>query len=182
MSISPIREAVGQLEALGLAGACPTRARRCSSSTSTSSATCSRCGLALESLAVGQEAERFTDADAAAARRRLDRLDELRREGGVAPDDAGATDFHFTLYKASQSSWLVSLIRGVGPLRAIPSRAVLGGGRAAGAPSRAGRAAALPAPSSTIRRAAAQAHYEGLGLAGLFSRPSSTAGILARST
>src|ERR1700745_2926527 len=62
MSISPIREAVRQLEALGvdveeLRDLCQVR-------------------LALESLAVRRAAERFTDADAEAAQAQLDRFDE----------------------------------------------------------------------------------------------------------
>jgi DNA-binding GntR family transcriptional regulator len=71
MSISPIREAVRQLEALGLAKHVP------------------------------HQGARVLDFD----------IDELRGEGDVRQTMRAHTDFHFTLYEASQSSWLVSLIR-----------------------------------------------------------------------
>ena len=68
--------------------------------------------LALESLAVRRAAERFTDADADGRPRATStRLDELRGEGDVRQTMRAHTDFHFTLYEASQSPWLVSLIR-----------------------------------------------------------------------
>ena len=124
--------------------------------------------LALESLAVRRAAERFTDADATAARAAPRRLDELRGEGDVRQTMRAHTDFHFTLYEASQSSWLVSLIRPAWDRSERFRPALLHGReRAAGAPPRAGRA-----PPGRVRGArpgrAAQALYEHLELASLF--------------
>ena len=110
MSISPIREAVRQLEALGLAKHVPHQGARVLDFDIDELRDLFEVRLALESLAVRRAAERFTEADAAAARGHLDRLDE-RAARGRPPDDARAHGFHFTLYEASQSPWLVSLIR-----------------------------------------------------------------------
>jgi DNA-binding GntR family transcriptional regulator len=111
MSISPIREAVRQLEALGLAKHVPHQGARVLDFDIDELRDLFEVRLALESLAVRRAAERFTEADATAARAHLERLDELRGEGDVRQTMRAHTDFHFTLYEASQSSWLVSLIR-----------------------------------------------------------------------
>ena len=111
MSISPIREAVRQLEALGLAKHVPHQGAKVLDFDIDELRDLFEVRLALESLAVRRAAERFTEADATAARAQLDRLDELRGEDDVRQTMRAHTDFHFTLYEASQSSWLVSLIR-----------------------------------------------------------------------
>src|SRR5437764_13943030 len=67
--------------------------------------------LALESLAVRRAAERFTETEATAARGHLARFDETRSAGDVRETLRAHTDFHFTLYEASGSPWLVALIR-----------------------------------------------------------------------
>lgn len=111
MSISPIREAVRQLEALGLAKHVPHQGAKVLDFDVDELRDLFEVRLALESLAVRRAAERFTAGDGSAAREHLDRLDELRGEGDVRQTMRAHTDFHFTLYDASQSSWLVSLIR-----------------------------------------------------------------------
>jgi DNA-binding GntR family transcriptional regulator len=60
---------------------------------------------------VRRAAERFTDADAAAARTHLARFDETREAGDVRQTMRAHTAFHFALYDASGSPWLVALIR-----------------------------------------------------------------------
>jgi DNA-binding GntR family transcriptional regulator len=67
--------------------------------------------LALESLAVRRAAERFTETDARLARSHLERFDETRSAGDVRQTMRAHTDFHFTLYEASGTPWLVALIR-----------------------------------------------------------------------
>src|SRR5215470_12224528 len=111
MSISPIREAVRQLEALGLAKHVPHQGARVLDFDVDELRDLFEVRLALESLAVRRAAERFTDADARAARAHLDRFDETRSEGEVRETLRAHTDFHFTLYEASGSPWLVALIR-----------------------------------------------------------------------
>src|SRR6266550_1939208 len=111
MSISPIREAVRQLEALGLAKHVPHQGAKVLDFDVDELRDLFEVRLALESLAVRRAAERFTEADARAARAHLDRFDETRSAGDVRETLRAHTDFHFTLYGASGSPWLVALIR-----------------------------------------------------------------------
>jgi DNA-binding GntR family transcriptional regulator len=111
MSISPIREAVRQLEALGLAKHVPHQGARVLDFDIDELRDLFEVRLTLESLAVRRAAERFTPADAEVARGHLERLDATRGAGDVRQTMRAHTDFHFALYEASQSPWLVSLIR-----------------------------------------------------------------------
>ena len=111
MSISPIREAVRQLEALGLAKHVPHQGARVLDFDIEELRDLFQIRLALESLAVRRAAERFTDADAEAARAQLARFDAAAASDDVRETMRAHTDFHFTLYDASQSQWLVALIR-----------------------------------------------------------------------
>jgi len=111
MSISPIREAVRQLEALGLAKHVPHQGARVLDFDIEELRDLFQVRLALESLAVRRAAPRFTDADADVAQRHLERFDAAAAAGDVRETMRAHTDFHFTLYEASQSSWLVALIR-----------------------------------------------------------------------
>ena len=111
MSISPIREAVRQLEALGLAKHVPHQGAKVLDFDVDELRDLFQVRLALESLAVRRAAERFTDSATEAARRHLERFDEMRGAGDVRETLRAHTDFHFTLYEASQTPWLVSLIR-----------------------------------------------------------------------
>ena len=90
MSISPIREAVRQLEALGLAKHVPHQGARVLDFDIEELRDLFQVRLALESLAVRRAAERFKDADAAAARAHLDRFDAAARSRRRARDDARA--------------------------------------------------------------------------------------------
>jgi DNA-binding GntR family transcriptional regulator len=111
MSISPIREAVRQLEALGLAKHVPHQGARVLDFDVEDLRDLFQVRLTLESLAVRRAAERFTQAEAEAARGALERFDELAAAGDVRGTMRAHTDFHFTLYEASGSGWLTSLIR-----------------------------------------------------------------------
>src|SRR3954470_12018248 len=81
MSISPIREAVRQLEALGLAEHVPLQGAKVLDFDVDELRDLFEVRLALESLAVRRAAERFGDADARTARSHLDRFDETREAG-----------------------------------------------------------------------------------------------------
>src|SRR5881409_2755210 len=107
MSISPIREAVRQLEALGLAKHVPHQGAKVLDFDADELRDLFEVRLALESLAVRRAAVRFTDAQAELARAHLDRLDATRGAGDVRQTMRAHTDFHFALYDASQSPWLV---------------------------------------------------------------------------
>jgi DNA-binding GntR family transcriptional regulator len=111
MSISPIREAVRQLEALGLARHVPHQGARVLDFDIEELRDLFQVRLSLESLAVRRAAERFTDAEGTAARAQLERFDAAAAAGDARETLRAHTDFHFTLYDASQSQWLVALIR-----------------------------------------------------------------------
>jgi len=111
MSISPIREAVRQLEALGLAKHVPHQGARVLDFDVEELRDLFQIRLALETLAVRRAAERFTDENGEAARGQLDRFDAAAALDDVRESMRAHTDFHFTLYDASQSPWLVALIR-----------------------------------------------------------------------
>ena len=111
MSISPIREAVRQLEALGLAKHVPHQGARVLDFDIEELRDLFAVRLALESLAMRRAAERFTEENSDRARDCLDRFDETRGAGEVRETMRAHTDFHFTLYEAAQTPWLVGLIR-----------------------------------------------------------------------
>src|SRR6476620_9070355 len=75
MSISPIREAVRQLESLGLAKHVPHQGARVLDFDVEELRDLFQIRLALESLAVRRAAERFTDANVEAAQAQLERFD-----------------------------------------------------------------------------------------------------------
>src|SRR5581483_2944772 len=101
MSISPIREAVRQLEALGLAKHVPHQGARVLDFDVDELRDLFQVRLALESLAVRRAAERFGDAETDAARAQLERFDAAVADDDVREAMRAHTDFHFTLYEAS---------------------------------------------------------------------------------
>jgi DNA-binding GntR family transcriptional regulator len=112
MSPMPIREALRRLDAAGLVENIPHRGARVTELSVTDLAEVFEARLALELPAMRRAAGRFTAGDAEAARAALDVLHEM-------PDDSSATTtaahevFHFTLYRAAGSAWLLRLIRPV---------------------------------------------------------------------
>ena len=111
MSISPIREAVRQLEALGLAEHVPHQGAKVVSFDVEDLRDLFQVRLVLESLAVRRAAAHMDDATTERAQARLDALDAARADGDVRRAMRAHTDFHFALYDASGSRWLVRLIR-----------------------------------------------------------------------
>jgi DNA-binding GntR family transcriptional regulator len=111
MSISPIREAVRQLEALGLAKHVPHQGARVLEFDVDELRDLFEVRLALESLAVRRAAERFGEDDEAIARYQLARFDEASAAGDVRGTLRAHTEFHFAVYDAAASPWLVALIR-----------------------------------------------------------------------
>ena len=111
MSISPVREAVRRLESLGLAVHVPHRGARVSELALDDLRDTYEVRLVLEPLAVGKAAARFTDRDAETARRHLAEYAQARERGELLPARTAHTAFHFTLYAASGSEWLLRLIR-----------------------------------------------------------------------
>ena len=111
MSISPIREAVRQLESLGLAKHVPHQGARVLEFDIHELQDLFQVRLALESLAVRRAATHFTPDAEAAARAHLERFDAAAAAGDVRGTLRAHTDFHLTLYEASGLPWLVALIR-----------------------------------------------------------------------
>jgi DNA-binding GntR family transcriptional regulator len=108
MSISPVREAVRRLEALGLAVHAPHRGAWVSELAIHDTY---EVRLTLETLAVRRAASRFTDGDAEAAQAFLDQYATAHGRGDTREARRAHTDFHFSLYGAAGSDWLVRVIR-----------------------------------------------------------------------
>ena len=110
MSAMPIREALRRLDAAGLVENIPHRGGRVTQLSIDDLGEVYEARLALEPLAIARTAARFDDHAAALARERLAFLDGL-----IAEDSqetwAAHTAFHFALYEAADSSWLLRLIR-----------------------------------------------------------------------
>jgi DNA-binding GntR family transcriptional regulator len=110
-SISPVREAVRRLEALGLAEHIPHHGAKVTGLDVEELRELFSVRLALETLAVRRAAELFTSADAVAAREQLEASDTARHDGDVREAVRAHTAFHFALYEASRSGVLLRLIR-----------------------------------------------------------------------
>jgi DNA-binding GntR family transcriptional regulator len=111
MSISPIREAVRQLEALGLAEHLPHHGAKVVALDIEELRELFSIRLALETMAVRRAAELFGGEDERDARSHLADLDGARRGGDGRASARAHTAFHFTLYQAARSAWLLRLIR-----------------------------------------------------------------------
>jgi DNA-binding GntR family transcriptional regulator len=111
MSISPIREAVRQLEALGLAEHVPHHGAKVVAIDVEELRDLFQVRLVLETMAVRRAAERFTDEDRERASELLEQCVEARSRGDLRHAMRVHGGFHFALYEASRSAWLVRLIR-----------------------------------------------------------------------
>ncbi len=110
MSPMPIREALRRLDAAGLVEHIPHKGARVTELSMPDLREVYEMRLALEPLAVEHAAERFTGQDARGARESLDRHVRAYRRGDLRQAWAAHTDFHFALYRAAGSRWLVRLI------------------------------------------------------------------------
>ena len=111
MSPMPVREAVRQLERLGLAEHVPHRGARVSSLSVDDLRETYDARLAVEGLAVRRAAERFSAGDADQCAELLAEHVRAYRGGDERRSRDLHTDFHFCLYAAAGSQWLVRLIR-----------------------------------------------------------------------
>ena len=112
MSPMPIREALRRLDAAGLVENIPHRGARVTELSVIDLAEVYEVRLALEMLAIRRAAERFTRTT------RTPAAPALRRCTGCPTTTSAATAaaheaFHFSLYRAAGSAWLLRLIRPV---------------------------------------------------------------------
>jgi DNA-binding GntR family transcriptional regulator len=112
MSPMPIREAVRRLDADGLVENIPHRGARVTELSVTDLEEVYEARLALETVAIRRAAERFNPARADAAGQRLAALEQMSDDTSATTSVAHA-EFHFALYAAADSAWLVRLIRPV---------------------------------------------------------------------
>jgi DNA-binding GntR family transcriptional regulator len=112
MSPMPIREAVRRLDAAGLVENIPHRGARVTELSVTDLAEVYEARLALEMLAIRRAAERFDETDEATADGRLAVLEGMTDDNTAAASAAHAA-FHFAVYNAADSAWLLRLIRPV---------------------------------------------------------------------
>ena len=110
MSPMPIREALRRLDADGLIEHVPHRGARVRELSLDDLREVYEARLALEPLAIARAAERFTAEDAQRATEALRRHVAAYRTGTPVEALAAHTDFHFALYEAARSRWLVRLI------------------------------------------------------------------------
>jgi len=110
MSPMPIREAVRRLDAAGLVENIPHRGARVTQLSVTDLSEVTEARLALEVLAIRRAAERFDADHEATARERLHELDRMSDDNSAETSAAHAA-FHFALYDAADSAWLIRLIR-----------------------------------------------------------------------
>jgi DNA-binding GntR family transcriptional regulator len=110
MSAMPIREALRRLDAAGLVENIPHRGGRVTKLSIGDLGDVYEARLALEPLAIARAAARFEAEHEALASERLLVLNGLIEER--SPETwAAHTGFHFALYEAGDSSWLLRLIR-----------------------------------------------------------------------
>jgi DNA-binding GntR family transcriptional regulator len=112
MSPMPIREAVRRLDAAGLVENIPHRGARVTDLSVTDLSEVYEARLALEMLAIRRSAERFTPDHEDTARQRLEALEAMTDDKTAQASSAHAA-FHFALYDAADSAWLLRLIRPV---------------------------------------------------------------------
>jgi DNA-binding GntR family transcriptional regulator len=109
-STMPVREALRALQRVGFVEHVPHVETRVRELSLDDLRDVYRARLALEPLAVALAASTFTGSDASIAARRLAEYSDAVQEEDEARGWAAHTAFHFALYEASRSRWLVQLI------------------------------------------------------------------------
>jgi DNA-binding GntR family transcriptional regulator len=109
MSPMPVREALRRLDAVGLVEHVPHRGARVTRLSVADVVEIYEARLALEPLAVRHAAERLSEEDGERARTAFDALAKVARRT-TARTWPAHTEFHFALYRAARSRWLMRLI------------------------------------------------------------------------
>jgi DNA-binding GntR family transcriptional regulator len=111
MSPMPIREALRLLDSVGLVDNIPHRGARVTELSIGDLQDLYEARLALESLAIHNAAERFTEEDVQQAEAQLAEHVRASKHRALAPIWATHTAFHFGLYEAARSRWMLRLIQ-----------------------------------------------------------------------
>lgn len=106
-SAMPVREVLRRLDALGLVEVVPHRGARVAELSVADLEDTYQTRRALETALIGLAASRFTSAYADAAAEALTRHEQLIKSGDVDEARRAHTEFHFGIYRASGSRWLV---------------------------------------------------------------------------
>jgi DNA-binding GntR family transcriptional regulator len=110
MSHLPIREAIRRLESIGLAEHIPHRGGRVAELSLADLDSLYEARLLLEPELIARTAQRFSAADAQVAREFLDEQAQAEQRGELRDVWNAHTEFHFSLYRLSDSPWLLRLV------------------------------------------------------------------------
>jgi DNA-binding GntR family transcriptional regulator len=110
MSPMPIREALRRLDSVGLVENVPHRGARVTELSAADLVDVYEARLALEPLAIRHAAQRFEEDDRRAAETALKRHIAAYERDDIKEVWLAHTEFHFALYRAAGSRWLLRLI------------------------------------------------------------------------
>jgi DNA-binding GntR family transcriptional regulator len=110
MSPMPVREALRRLHSVGLVENIPHRGARVTELSIADLREVYDARLALEPVAVGHAAERFTEEEAVRSAELLQEHVEAYTHENMRAIWATHTAFHFSLYEAARSRWMMRLI------------------------------------------------------------------------
>lgn len=113
MSMMPVREAIRRLESLGLVEVVPHKGAWVRELTLDDAHDTHEMRLLLEITAIERAAPRFTDRDTEKARAALDRHVSASQLGDQAAARQAHTDYHFAIYAAAGSRWLLRALEPV---------------------------------------------------------------------
>ncbi|MFD1507179.1 GntR family transcriptional regulator, partial [Georgenia yuyongxinii] len=113
MSAMPIREALRQLEGIGVVEIIPHRGARVRPLSLDDLVDTYDARIPLERALIRRTAARMDDATSARVRGVLDRQAEALATGNFAAARSAHEDFHLTLYRAAESPWLFRLCKQV---------------------------------------------------------------------
>ncbi|GAA3934461.1 GntR family transcriptional regulator [Actinoplanes auranticolor] len=113
MSMMPVREAIRRLEALGLVEVIPHRGAWVRELSIEDAHDTHDMRMLLEVTAIERAAARFTDQDAERARAFLQRNIQALELGDQAAARQAHTDYHFAMYAAARSRWLLRALEPV---------------------------------------------------------------------
>lgn len=110
MSMMPIREALRQLEAIGVVETTPRKGARVREISSDDLIDTYRTRIMLEGALCRRAAENFDESDESTAVAALERQRLALKDGDVVEARLAHRDFHYAIYRAAGSEWLLRSI------------------------------------------------------------------------